>query len=300
MPARPPFTANNLTTIVQQGTNSGDMVSSLLVEATNTNGISITAFNNGSSPGGTWQYSTNSGGSWNALPSLGGQAFVLSMSDLIRFAPNNLFTGTSASITFMAWNGAGASDASLTTTNATNFSSTSVSSMIEVDPPAAPTLTDSNGGTSVAIQDDQTVNPFNNSSVNITINESDSSDLLTVTVTQELSNGSTDSTLANGLLTGAGFISDGHGVYILTGVDAATATNDLQALLFTPTRRTPSDTVATKFSLSVTDSYSQNTTFLSEVDTTGNVQPVLNGAEICRPFPRAPPLERSTASWSAI
>ncbi len=272
--------ANNLSAITQDGTNNGNTILSLEVSATNTSGIAITAFNSGSGAGGTWQYSTNNGGAWNSVPALGGKAFVLKNNDLIRFQPNFGFSGTSASISFMAWNGAGSGDAMLATTDATNYSTTDVMSGITVNAPPAPTLSDTGGGgTSLAIHDDDTPNPFNNSAVEISINESDSTDLLTLTVTQQLSDGTTDTTLANGSLTPGGFTSNGHGVFTLTGVDAATATTDLQALMFTPARGTLGQpAVATKFSFSVTDSYSQSTGFVSEIDTTANVQPVLNGA----------------------
>lgn len=278
--------SNNLTTITHGNSNNGNTVLSLEFDTTNTSGIAITAYNSGSGAAGTWQYSTNNGNSWTALPSLGGQAFVLKNSDLIRFSPNVGFTGNSASISFLAWNGSGATDASLTTTDATNYSSNTVASGITVNAPPAPTLSDTgSGATSQPIQDDNTVKPFDDTAVVLSINESDTTDLLTISVTQELSNGTTDSTLANGSLSGSGFTTTGNGVWTLTNVTAATATTDLQSLLFTPTRGTPGATVTTKFSLSVTDSYSQNTTFLSQVATTGNVQPVLNGAGDLQPIP---------------
>jgi hypothetical protein len=123
--------------------------------------------------------------------------------------------------------------------------------------------------------DDQTIQPFQNGSGVVAIGDSDSSDLLTVTVTQDLSNNSTDTTLKNGALAGTGF-TESNGVYTLTGVNAATATTDLQSLVFTPT---VGKTASTIFKLSVTDSAPNNTAAYSTTDSvTKNVPPVLSKA----------------------
>ena len=106
-------------------------------------------------------------------------------------------------------------------------------------------------------QDDTTSNPFGNASIGDT--DGDTTDSLTITITQQLSGGTTDSSQTNGALTSSdgfsGLVDNGNGTYTLT-VSAADATNELQNLVFTPNPGPPNQTINTTFQIQVTDSFS--------------------------------------------
>jgi Big-like domain-containing protein len=98
--------ASNFTTITEDDTtNTGDLVSTLIaghitdVDAGAISGIAITASSAGN---GTWQYQL-AGGTWTNLGTPSGQsALLLSPTDSLRFVPNT-YTGTSAALSFSAW-----------------------------------------------------------------------------------------------------------------------------------------------------------------------------------------------------
>jgi hypothetical protein len=96
---------------------------------------------------GTWQFNTGSG--WNNFPtaagaSTNGAALLLSGSDLIRFLPNTVFSGT-VSLSLRAWDGSTGTDggtillSTLGTGGATAFSTTTLTATCLVK--SAPTLT---------------------------------------------------------------------------------------------------------------------------------------------------------------
>ncbi len=99
------------TTITEDNTaNAGQTVASLIlsaggdritdVDTSAVEGIAITATTNGN---GTWQYSTNSGGSWTAVGTVSGNsALLLRSTDMLRFVPNGQ-NATTGDITFRAW-----------------------------------------------------------------------------------------------------------------------------------------------------------------------------------------------------
>src|SRR6185437_16280525 len=92
-------------------TNAGQLVSALISglganpitdTAGSRQGIAITAADQTS---GTWQFSTNGGGSWQNFPTVSNSAALTLASDAstrIRFVPNANFNGNAA-ITFRAW-----------------------------------------------------------------------------------------------------------------------------------------------------------------------------------------------------
>ncbi|MBL8378493.1 MAG: SBBP repeat-containing protein, partial [Burkholderiales bacterium] len=105
--------ANNLNAInedVASGANAGTLVSALIagqvsdLDAAASSGIAVTAVNN---TNGTWQYTTNGGGLWNAFGSPGNNTARLLAADAntsVRFVPNAHWNGTVAGgITFRAW-----------------------------------------------------------------------------------------------------------------------------------------------------------------------------------------------------
>ena len=112
-------------------------------------GIAITALASGN---GAWQYSTDDGGSWVAVGTVtGDSALLLRATDTIRFVPNGV-SGTSAGITYRAWDQTSgtAGDKVSTTSNGgkTAFSTASNSASIAVsdvnDKPTAVAISGSN------------------------------------------------------------------------------------------------------------------------------------------------------------
>ena len=101
-----------LTGITENDTgNGGQTVASLLGGSVSDTsgalqGIAVTGLASGN---GTWQYSLDGGASWSDVGSVSaGSALLLRASDLVRFVPNGI-TGTSASLTYQAWDQSGAS-----------------------------------------------------------------------------------------------------------------------------------------------------------------------------------------------
>ena len=224
-----------------------------------------------------WQYSTDGGGSWSAIDTgvSATSALLLAPADRVRFLPNDGFVGNPlATITFLAWDQTtGTVDMPDNTTllpGSGGFSTTSATASITV----YPVLSIGGTGTSASL-DDQTSQPFNTA----TIGDSDSADpgeMVTITITQ------TDA--ADGTLSSPDtpFTSDAGGVYVVT-VSAADATADLEAMVFTPTLHqvSPGESVATEFSIQLTDSFSPLNTVVdnaSILTVKANAVPQLTGA----------------------
>ena len=91
--------------VANTGTLVSDLVANLITDVEgDPDGIAITAVDEA---GGSWEYSINGGGSWQAVGTVtDGSARVLTATanDLLRFVPNADYEG-SASISFRAWDG---------------------------------------------------------------------------------------------------------------------------------------------------------------------------------------------------
>ncbi len=151
--------ANDLTKIQQNpATNNGDLVSALIAgqvtdpDLGQTEGIAITAVDN---TNGSWQYSTDGGGSWSTITGVSDTQALLLTGDAntrVRFMPNAGFSGLQSNgLTFRAWDGstgaAGGSADTSTNGNATAFSSAHASSSIFVND--APVLAGANDLTTI-------------------------------------------------------------------------------------------------------------------------------------------------------
>ena len=138
--------ASNLSTINEDpASNPGTPVSALIagqtsdVDAGALTGIAVTAVNN---TNGTWQYSTNSGTTWNAFGSPSNASARLLAADAntyVRFAPNSNWNGTIAGgLIFRAWDrtsGSAGSTANTTPNGGTSaFSAATASAGITVNP----------------------------------------------------------------------------------------------------------------------------------------------------------------------
>ena len=280
--------ANNLAPIPENPASvAGTQVSALIAgQTTDANdsalGIAVTTVDNSH---GQWEYSTDDSTWFN----LGGEtvhaAFLLDNGDYVRFVPASGFVGIS-SITFVAWDGTSgthlASDDTTQYPGSGAFSAASATASVTVYP-----VLSISGTGATAILDDQTTRPFENGTVSATISDSDASDLVTIKITQQ-TGGATDSTLADGSLTGGGFVNNGDGTYTLSGVTATAATADLQALVFTPTRGTAGVALDTTFQIQVTDSFAPLNTVADSgtvVSVTGDATPILTGANNLPPIP---------------
>ncbi len=196
---------------------------------------------------------------WNNLSGVSaGSAFLLDNGDFLRFVPNSGFGGT-ATITFVAWDGTSGTHHTTDDTTAAPgsgaFSTASATSSITV----YPVIAISGTGTTNALSG-QTPAPFAGASVA----DPDTTDTVTITITQELSDGSTTDTLfANGALSSpnVAFTSDALGVYTFSGVSEANATALLQSLVFTPNASlTPGASVTTDFRVVVSNGISNLST----------------------------------------
>ncbi|HEY5930349.1 MAG TPA: DUF4347 domain-containing protein, partial [Burkholderiales bacterium] len=121
--------ANNLAGISEDpATNPGTLVSDLIAgRVTDADGgpqgIAVIAVDN---TNGTWQYSTNSGGSWNnfgAVSATSGRLLAADGNTFVRFVPAANFNGAvNNGLTFRAWDqssGTAGATANTTTTNST-------------------------------------------------------------------------------------------------------------------------------------------------------------------------------------
>ena len=292
--------SNNLPPIPENTGNPyvdpGVAVSTLPISSLASPGIAITAFDDA---GGTWQYSTDNGMSWKAIPNVNGlsgpmpQVFLLASNDLIRFLPssNPEFIGT-ATITYVAWNQDSGMDGKANPNQRPlkgGLSTTTATASILV----YPVITIGGTQTSASL-DDQTSTPFSAATISDTL----STETVTVTITQQQGTGvsaPTDTLLANGSLslplpiTGATFANNNDGTYTLTGT-AAVVQTELQALVFTPKLHETADgsTVATQFTIQVADAdvpINTATNSNTQLTVTGTAPPVLNGANNLTPIP---------------
>ncbi|MFZ6045561.1 DUF4347 domain-containing protein [Pseudomonas sp. CR3202] len=173
--------------------NPGQLVASFAggtigdVDSGAVSGIAITGLNAGN---GTWQYSLDGGGSWSNVGSVADSAALLLRStDRVRFVPDGI-NGTSASLTYRAWDQSGATagqqgtkvDASATG-GATAFSSASDTASITVTAiDDAPVVTTS-GGSAAFIEGDNVASTPMVIDPGITLSDADSSLLQSATVT---------------------------------------------------------------------------------------------------------------------
>ena len=129
--------ANNLNAInedVSAGANNGTLVSALIAgqvtdpDSVPASGIAVTAVSN---TNGTWEYTTNSGGVWNAFGAPTASAARLlaaNAASSVRFVPNANWNGSvPGGITFRAWDQTGGS-AGATANTSSNGGSTAYSS----------------------------------------------------------------------------------------------------------------------------------------------------------------------------
>ena len=157
--------ANNFTTINEdQTTNTGNLVSTLIsgkvtdVDTGAVKGIAVTSLNSGT---GTWQYSIDGGSTWTAVGTVSNtSALLLRSTDRLRFVPDGL-NGTTASVTFCAWDQTSGTQGTKvdTTTNGgtTAFSTATATSNITVTSVNdAPVLSGANNFTTIT--EDQTTN----------------------------------------------------------------------------------------------------------------------------------------------
>ena len=296
--------ANNLPALPENpSSDTGATVASLISGQSSdsdgdTLGIAVTGLSE-TAGSGVWQYSTDGGGSWSAIDTgvSATSALLLAPADRVRFLPNDGFVGNPlATITFLAWDQTtGTVDMPDNTTllpGSGGFSTTSATASITV----YPVLSIGGTGTSASL-DDQLSQPFNTA----TIGDSDSADpgeMVTITITQ------TDA--ANGSLSSpdAAFSTDAGGVYVLT-VQAADATADLEAMVFTPTLHqvSPGDTVSTAFSVQLADSYAPLNTVVdnaSLLTVTANAVPQLTGANNLPALPENPSSDTGATVASLI
>jgi hypothetical protein len=160
--------AVNFTTITEdQTTNAGNLVSTLItgkvtdVDTGAVQGIAVTGLNSST---GTWQYSLDNGTTWNAVGTVSSNsALLLRSTDKLRFVPDGM-NGTTASVTFCAWDQIGGTAGSMadTTTNGgtTAFSTATATSTITVTSVNdAPVLSGANNFTTIS--EDQTTNSGN-------------------------------------------------------------------------------------------------------------------------------------------
>jgi len=153
-----------------QTANAGEQVSAIVasaggdpitdVDAGALEGMAITALASGN---GTWQYSTNGGGSWSSIGSVSdASALLLRPDDRVRFVPDGM-NGTTASIDYRAWDQTSGSVGTKVDTS-TNGGTTPFSVAIEsaaitvTDVNDAPVLDSSGTMTLTAIDEDDTTN----------------------------------------------------------------------------------------------------------------------------------------------
>ncbi|MFI5377900.1 MAG: hypothetical protein ACHRHE_01220 [Tepidisphaerales bacterium] len=159
---------NNFTAITEdQTTNAGDLVSTLIsgkvtdVDTGAVNGIALTGLNSST---GTWQYSLDGGGTWNAVGTVAGNsALLLRSADRLRFVPDGL-NGTTAAVTFRAWDqtsgtpgtradttSSGGTTAFSTATATANITVTSVNDAPTISNGATVTLAGTNENTTSSV-----------------------------------------------------------------------------------------------------------------------------------------------------
>src|SRR4029077_2972473 len=144
--------------------NSGDLVSTLLsgkvtdVDSGAVQGLAVTGTNSST---GTWQYSTDSGSTWNGVGSVStSSALLLRSTDKLRYVPDGQ-NATTASVTFCAWDqtsGTVGTKADVTTGGGTTAysSATATANLTVTSVNDAPVLSGTNNFTTIS--EDQTNN----------------------------------------------------------------------------------------------------------------------------------------------
>ncbi|WP_051283782.1 FG-GAP-like repeat-containing protein, partial [Desulforegula conservatrix] len=147
----------SMTSITEDNTTNGGQTVLSIVGASITDvdsgaakGMAITSLTSGT---GTWQYSTDNGGTWTAVGAVASDsALLLRDTDKVRFVPNGQ-NGTSASLTYRAWDQTSGTAGNMVDTSAnggtTAFSTSMDTASITVTSvndapvltPATPTLT---------------------------------------------------------------------------------------------------------------------------------------------------------------
>ncbi|MDD0977135.1 DUF4347 domain-containing protein [Pseudomonas fontis] len=212
-------------------------------------GIAITGTLNGT---GTWQYSLD-GTTWSDIGTVAGNsALLLRSTDKVRFVPDGV-TGTSASLTFKAWDQTGATagqqgtKADATVSGGTSaFSTASDSASILVTAVNdAPTLTTSNGSAGFVEGNNTTSTPVV-IDANLTISDSDNTTFVqaTVAITGNLQVGQDVLAFtANPAITGdiTGSYNPLTGVMTLSSASGTATTAQWQAALHSVTYTNTSD-----------------------------------------------------------
>jgi hypothetical protein len=240
--------------------NNGQTIASIIgssisdVDTGAISGIAVTALTSGN---GTWEYSLDGGTSWSSIGSVSASsALLLRSSDRIRFVPNAV-SGTSASVTYRAWDQTGSTAGqqgtkvnASSTGGSTPFSTSSDTATITVSSVNdLPVVTTSGGSASfiegnnvtstpVAIDPGLTVADVDHSTlasgtVSITGNFQSGQDVLTFT-----NNGSTMGNISASY-------NSGTGVLTLTSAGATATLAEWQAALRAVTYTNSSEAPAT-------------------------------------------------------
>lgn len=214
----------NLTGTNEDTTSAGDTVQTVcnatdMADAADSNSLGIAITSTDSSLG-TWQYSTDSGGSWTPFAASTGSSLLLTKatSNKIRFVPTANLNGT-ATLTFRAWDQSAGSNASTANTTSTGgstaFSSGSCTASLAIaavnDAPVLAAIE----GTTLAYTENDAATVI---SATITASDVDSANLAsaTVSITGNFQSGQDVLSFvnANGI---TGSYSAGTGVMSLSG-----------------------------------------------------------------------------------
>jgi hypothetical protein len=248
---------------VTDAANPGTLVSTIFassitdVDTAAAKGIAITStsVNTGT---GTWQYSTNSGTTWNAMnvPSIlsATNSLLLRDIDMVRFLPDGN-NGATASFTYRAWDqtsGAAGSKAATTSNGGTTaFSIVENTANISVNSINDPSVFN-NVTLGIQTTDDNTgIKPFQS----LTISDIDDSQSNTYTIT--LSNKDNGSLSATGGIDSNYNVTTGIYAYTGTATDAQTWFRNI-TFIPTPNQVAPGSTVTTDFTLASDDSAISN------------------------------------------
>ncbi len=170
----------------------GQAVSSLLgtsvsdVDYDAVKGIAVTGLASGN---GTWQYSTNGGASWDNIGNVSdGSALLLRAADRVRFVPDGV-NGTTASLTYRAWDQTGATagqhgtkvDATATG-GSTPFSTGTDTASITVTAVNDAPVVSTSGGASTFTEADNSASPLVAVDAGLTLSDSDNATLASATV----------------------------------------------------------------------------------------------------------------------
>jgi len=144
--------------VATNATPAGTPVGTLLggvandADAGDTVGVAVTAL--GGAAGGTWQYSTSAGASWQNFGAVSAaSARLLAPTDQVRFVPFANYTGA-ATIGYKAWDGTTTATDATTGGGSTAFSSATETATVRVQ--SAPTLDPARVGRVLNVAEDST------------------------------------------------------------------------------------------------------------------------------------------------